>query len=74
MRLEEGFRPVLVAEGKEAERVDFIQLNMGSDLHQDYQGEVAESTRVFCDGIWESLHHFAPKEPARVAIETRGHV
>ncbi|KAL1258872.1 hypothetical protein QQF64_009449, partial [Cirrhinus molitorella] len=38
MRREEGFRPALVTEGKENERVDFIQLNMGSDLHQDYQG------------------------------------
>lgn len=51
MRLEEGFRPVLVAEGKENENADFIHLNMGSVLHQDYQGEVAKSTSVFCDGF-----------------------
>jgi len=35
MRLEEGLRPVLVAEGKA-----LIPLTMGSGLQQDYPGEV----------------------------------
>lgn len=41
MRLEEGLRPALLAEGKESERVDLSQLNMSSVLLHDYQREAA---------------------------------
>ncbi len=49
------------------ERVEFIQHNMGSELLQDYQGEVAESVSVFCDGVWRSRS----EHPARVTRDKR---
>lgn len=54
MRLEEGLRPVLVAEGK-----DFIPLTMGSDLQEDYPGEVANRAIVFSSSGFTMLAHIS---------------